>query len=200
MTEARRRTLSHPKRNTVIPLSLGALLLCAAIAGAAQDASWEISMQAATKAYREDDLAEAERQLSAALEQAQAFGPQDPRLASTLNNLGVLYYAQGKYREAEPIHKRALAIREKVLGRENADVAQSLNNLASVYGALGRLAEAEALYARCLAIREQALGKNHPEVAKTLENYAEVLRIRGRRAEAAKMEARAKAIRTKEAN
>ncbi len=39
--------------------------------------------------------------------------------------------AQGKYAEAEPLLKRALAIREKVLRPEHPHVAQSLNNYAA---------------------------------------------------------------------
>jgi len=36
------------------------------------------------------------------------------QVAATLNNLAVLYGKRGKYREAEPLCKRALSIREKV--------------------------------------------------------------------------------------
>jgi hypothetical protein len=35
-------------------------------------------------------------------------------VAATLNNLAVLYGKRGKYKEAEPLCKRALEIREKV--------------------------------------------------------------------------------------
>lgn len=42
----------------------------------------------------------------------------------------VLYGKRGKYKEAEPLCKRALGIREKVLGRDHPDVAKQLNNLA----------------------------------------------------------------------
>ena len=43
---------------------------------------------------------------------------------------------QGRYGEAEPLHKRALDIREKALGPERPDTAQSHNNLAGHYGTL----------------------------------------------------------------
>ena len=36
---------------------------------------------------------------------------------------------QGKYDDAEPLYKRALAIREDTLGPRHPDVASSLNNL-----------------------------------------------------------------------
>ncbi len=76
---------------------------------------------------------------------AEAFGLEDPRLATSLNGLAETYRAQGKHAEAEPLHKRALAIREKALEPEHPDVVQSVNNLAKVYRAQGRYAKAEPL-------------------------------------------------------
>lgn len=57
-------------------------------------------------------------------------GENHPAVAATLNNLAVLYGKRGKYKDAEPLCKRALEIREKVLGRDHPDVAKQLNNLA----------------------------------------------------------------------
>ena len=39
---------------------------------------------------------------------------------------------QGKYDDAEPLYKRALTIKEEVLGPRHPDVASILNNLASL--------------------------------------------------------------------
>jgi tetratricopeptide (TPR) repeat protein len=72
----------------------------------------------------------------------------------------VLYRAQGRYAEAEPLYQRSLAIREQALGAEHPDVAQSLNNLAELYRAQGRYAEAEPLYARSLAIEQSPKKSN----------------------------------------
>ena len=44
------------------------------------------------------------------------LGPNHPDVATTLNNLAVLYSEQGEYGRAEPLYVRALAIREKALG------------------------------------------------------------------------------------
>ena len=63
----------------------------------------------------------------------------------SLNNLAALYRAQGRYAEAEPLYKRALAIGEKTLGPEHPEVATSLKNLRLLYRAQGRDAEAEPL-------------------------------------------------------
>ena len=112
-------------------------------------------------------------------------------------DLASLYYAQGRYAEAEPLLKRALAIKEKVLGSEHPSVATSLNGVAVLYQAKGRCAEAEPLYRRALAIWEKALDPEHPNVAKALLNYAVLLRATGRSDERERMETRAKAIRAK---
>ena len=85
---------------------------------------------------------------------------------------------QGRYAEAEPLYKRALAIREKALGPDHPDVA-GLNNLAELYDKQGRYAEAEPLYKRALAIDEKALGPDHPDVATALNNLAELYRDAG---------------------
>jgi len=58
-------------------------------------------------------------------------------VATSLNNLATLYYAQGQFDDAEALFQRALAIWEKVLGPEHPDVATSLDNLAQLYYAQG---------------------------------------------------------------
>ena len=48
-----------------------------------------------------------------ALEVAENVGPDHPNVAPSLNDLALLYKAQGLYAKAEPLCKRSLAIREK---------------------------------------------------------------------------------------
>ena len=81
-------------------------------------------------------------------------------MALGLNNLAELYRAQGKYAEAEPLHKRALAIREKALGPEHPEVAQSLENYSALLHKTGRGDEAATLEARAKAIRTQPAREN----------------------------------------
>ncbi len=88
------------------------------------------------------------------------FGPQDPRLATSLNNLAGLYRAQGKYAEAEPLYKRALAIGEKTLGPEHPHVAMTLENYAALLRETGRGAAATNMEARAKAIRAKHAEQN----------------------------------------
>jgi CHAT domain-containing protein len=101
-----------------------------------------------------------------------AFGPDHPAVGTGLNNLAIVFRAEGRYAEAEPLYTRALAIDEKALGPDHPDVGTDLNNLALLYYAQGRYADADALYKRALAIDEKALGPDHPDVGRDLNNLA----------------------------
>ena len=100
----------------------------------------------------------------------------------------------GAYAQAEPLLKRARAIREKALGPEHPDTATSLNNLAGLYRAMGDYAQAEPLYQRALAIREKALGPEHPDTATSLNNLAGLYEGTGAYAQAEPLFKRALAI------
>ena len=105
-----------------------------------------------------------------------ALGLDHLNVATSLNNLAVLYGTQGRYADAEPLYKRSLTIYEKALGPDHPDVATSLTNLAVLYGTQGRYADAEPLYKRSLTIYEKALGPDHPDVATSLNNLADLYR------------------------
>ena len=73
------------------------------------------------------------------------LGPDHFDLVYGINNLGLIYISLHRHSEAEPLLKRALAIRERALGPDHPDVAASLDNLAELYAHQTRHAEAEAL-------------------------------------------------------
>nr|WP_322680997.1 tetratricopeptide repeat protein [Nostoc sp. DedQUE03]MDZ7976446.1 tetratricopeptide repeat protein [Nostoc sp. DedQUE03] len=73
------------------------------------------------------------------------MGEEHPSVATSYNNLAVLYESLGRYTEAEPLYVKALQLRQRLLGEKHPDVAQSCNNLAGFYKSLGRYAEAESL-------------------------------------------------------
>ncbi len=63
----------------------------------------------------------------------------------------MLYQAQGRLDEAEPLYLRALEAQERTLGPSHPDTLLSLSNLADFYRAQGRLDEAESLLRRTVA-------------------------------------------------
>ena len=130
---------------------------------------WNILNQEVMELYRVGKYDRAVVIAWKALEVAeQNVGPDHPVVATSLNNLALLYKTQGNYAKAEPLYKRSLAINEKALGPDHPDVATSLTNLAELYRSQGDYAKAEPLYKRSLAINEKALGPNHPNVATSL--------------------------------
>ena len=72
---------------------------------------------------------------------------------SGLNNLALLYEAQGQFAQAEPLYTRSLAIREKALGPEHPSVARSLEDMAVVYRVTDRAKDAETLEKGAAGIR-----------------------------------------------
>ncbi len=101
-----------------------------------------------------------------------------------LRRAGSYLHGRGAYRAAEPLFREAVAMGEKVLGREHPQVASWLNDLGLLYWATGRYEEAEPLEREAIATSEKALGRDHPEVAVRLNNLARLLNDTGRRGEA----------------
>jgi tetratricopeptide (TPR) repeat protein len=109
--------------------------------------------------------------------------------AARLNDLALLLDPK----EALPLLRRALTLREKQLGPSHPETAATLNNLANVLLSLGRLSEAEPLQRRALRALENALGE-HPRVATASSNLADILKAKGDVAGARKLYERALTI------
>src|SRR5262245_8038152 len=112
-------------------LSIRALGLQAAISflafspvvSVAEDSIWETHLKAAVHYQEAGNYAAAENACLAAVKETEKFGSGDLRLATSLNNLALLYKIQAKYAEAESIYQRALGIVEKALGPEHLHLA-----------------------------------------------------------------------------
>ena len=112
------------------------------------------------------------------------LGPADLSTLTSVNNLAALYDAQGRYGEAEPLYKRALAGYEAARGPAHPETLRGVNNLAFLYQAQGRYGEAEPLYKRALAGNEAALGPVHPNTLTSVNNLAFLYDAQGRYGEA----------------
>jgi tetratricopeptide (TPR) repeat protein len=97
------------------------------------------------------------------------------------------YDSQGQYEKAEALYDRALAEKERTLGRNHVSTLRTVNNLANLCSKQGRLAEAEDMYDRALAGREKALGRNHVSTLGTVNNLANFYSDQGRLVEAEDM-------------
>jgi tetratricopeptide (TPR) repeat protein len=110
----------------------------------AQEALWKELNSKVIKFYQEDQYTEAISAANEALKVAEeTFGPEHPKVATSLNNLALIYKAQGKQAAAEDFYKHALTILEKSSGSDNPRVATAIYNLARLYHDQEKYVEAE---------------------------------------------------------
>lgn len=127
----------------------------------------------------------------------QIAGPMHAETASTLNNLAILHFYQGRYEQAEPLFQRALAIREQALGAEHPMTANTFDSLGVLYTNQGRYAQAELLLLKALSVEEKLLGAEHPDTTATLNNLALLYYEKGKYQEAEVLYQRVLAIQEK---
>jgi eukaryotic-like serine/threonine-protein kinase len=118
------------------------------------------------------------------LEQALALGRrvggrEHPRVAQTLNDLGVLTRMNGNAADSVAMLEEALALRRRLLGPKHKDIAVTLSELGRSYGAQGDGVRAEALAREALAMRRELLGEHHRETATSMSDIGLLLWERG---------------------
>jgi tetratricopeptide (TPR) repeat protein len=92
-----------------------------------------------------------------------------------MNNLALVLSDQGKYEQAEEIHRQILELRETILGEEHPDTLTSMNNLALGLSNQGEYEQAEEMHRQELELCETVLGKDHPSTLTSMSNPALVL-------------------------
>jgi len=122
--------------------------------------------------------------LARAVKEAGELGRHDPRLAKSLNALGLLHCRLGDGAAAERAFKSAAAIYEQALGPEHPELATVHFNLAGAYELQDNHDAAALEYERALALAERSLARLHQDVALTLDRLGEVYVALGRRAAA----------------
>jgi tetratricopeptide (TPR) repeat protein len=128
------------------------------------------------------------------------YGPASTEAAKRLDDIAsYLHLDQRKYAEAEPLWKRSLEIRERMLNVNPSavnllNVATSLQELAQCYFEQGKHAESTPLWERSLSIREKILGREDPVVATSVSALATNYCKQGHYKEAEPLAKRALAI------
>ena len=150
----------------------------------AQSEGWQADHDAGWAAYREGRFAGAETLLRSAAEKARAFGPDDPRLATTLDHLAWVLCTEERPDEGEAWRRRPFRSERRPSAPSTRTCSRSLNTVACLYDMDGKPKEAKPAYERCLALAEKLDGKEHPNVAAVLDNLATVEHALGEAAEA----------------
>ena len=76
------------------------------------------------------------------------------------------------------MHRQALELREKVLGKEHPHTLTSMNNLAFVLSNLEKYDESEQWYEPAFTVPERILGGEHPNTFATRVKFAAIVRKR----------------------
>ena len=110
-----------------------------------------------------------------------------PQVATSLNYLGLVQSAQGRWVEAEKFHREALAMlndRRDSHPETAAEIAHTHSTLGWVLGQRAKLAEAQQHLRQAIGQQRTLLGSRHPEVAASLVRLGSVLTHEGRVEEA----------------
>ncbi|MEO5596666.1 MAG: tetratricopeptide repeat protein, partial [Lysobacteraceae bacterium] len=108
-------------------------------------------------AWERGDMVTAERQLRRALQ----LWAQSPRLHGGLFNLAMILHSVGRDADAEPLARRALALRERMFGSNQGLVGASLRQIGEIRLARHDAVGAEPLLTQALAILRRDYGPSH---------------------------------------
>ena len=97
-----------------------------------------------------------------------AFHGTHGNVGTALANLAALYWAQGRYAEAEPHVRRALAIAENSLGPDHPDVGKALSNLATLYFEQRNWARAADFWRRSAGVTVRRAQRGTDDVGRAL--------------------------------
>src|SRR5579859_1832392 len=122
---------------------------------------------ASQKARDQKKWADAESEAAAAGNEAEKLGPKSPLLANAAENLGYIYYLQGKQDKIEALFRRAVEIGE-ASGQEQAIISKRLNYVGNAQMMQSKWLESIASFQRSLAIDEKVFGRDHLEVGNVL--------------------------------
>jgi tetratricopeptide (TPR) repeat protein len=165
------------------------LTFCATMPVLAQESHWETLNTRVKNLYTREKYAEvlpiAEEMLQTAEE---AWGPNDSRVAVSLDDLASIRSAQDNFAAAEPLAQRALKILEAATPPDPRKVANALDTLASVYMKVGKLAAAQNFAERALEIQQKALPANDPDIGVTLAGIASLYQMQFQYAKYGEME------------
>ncbi|KAJ9137581.1 Kinesin light chain [Pleurostoma richardsiae] len=104
--------------------------------------------------------------------------------SALLSRVSAYLYDRGRWREKEPVDRRAHKLRRKTLGDRHPDTLRSMASLATTYHQQGRYKEAETIMVEVLALRKEVLGDKHPDTIKSMAELATTYHQQGRYNEA----------------
>jgi non-specific serine/threonine protein kinase/serine/threonine-protein kinase len=113
--------------------------------------------------WHTNDLKSAKSTLTQALAMGEEiYGVEGVEVATTLNNLALVFAYSVEHETARPLYERALSILEKDQGPNHPGLSSLIMNLASTVRSLGDFDAAQALLERALRIAKASFAPDHP--------------------------------------
>jgi len=139
---------------------------------------WAELLEQARSASGRKEYDRAERLYEQAIDSAQAaLGRGAPEVFEALHELIHLEYCYlGSYARSEPVARRALALREEMLGPDHPELWRELLSLAYACQFSGKAAEAEDALRRAATLTERALGPAHVDAVAARGQFFQYLR------------------------
>jgi tetratricopeptide (TPR) repeat protein len=154
-------------KHSVLSFMLAGLFLPLALSSQAVALSpWEAYKKAGEEALQVNNYGVAERNMLAAVKEAEKFGDNDVRLAASLKDLAGYYRIRGLFAKSEPLLERELRVREKAQGAEHPDVVANVARMVQFYLQQGKVEKGERLTSLLVSfadrkLKEQTVLKDH---------------------------------------
>ncbi len=151
---------------------------------------WDVYQKEGRQCAESGDLDGALERFQAALEKAQSYGKNDPRVATSKRCLAEVLVRQGKTDEAGDLFEQSLALLENELGEDSASLLKTLHSYGDLLGQLGDKDKLDEINARISEIEskssdtmitsdifEEAVPENAADIPLTPEQRMRILEL-----------------------
>ncbi|MEN8189106.1 MAG: tetratricopeptide repeat protein [Thermodesulfobacteriota bacterium] len=164
--------------------------------GHCEDLTWQELNDKVTGHYQQQQFTTAAGYAEEALELAKKHPGNNEQLATSLNNLAMIYTHLGRFGEAEGFNKEALSVRQRAFGVDDVRVAVSWNNLGLIYYFHKKMEDAEFCFQEVLRIQVKAHGDRSEEIIPALQKLEKFYTKTEQKEKAEKINARIQDIQT----
>jgi tetratricopeptide (TPR) repeat protein len=135
--------------------------------------TFDLAMQLGFALYSEGRYQEAAQKYEVAL-------ALKPDASNVLNDLGMLRFLLGHYKEAETLIDKSLEVMRARLPVNDPDIAAALNNKGDLFLITHRYAEAERAFSEAATMDRQRLGPRHPQAARIYSDLGALYHAQGK--------------------
>ncbi len=128
---------------------------------ALSDSAWNQLQRSGSDALDANKYWLAEPLLKQSVKEAEFFGFNDLRLATSLSELGRLYTVRGRFQTAQPFYEKELAVKEQAFGKDDGRIIEPMGFLIKFYLNYGTAEKADPLTDDLLAFVEGKINEAH---------------------------------------